>query len=300
MNVIQSIEWPLEQGPGGNSSLFTSCQCDQQYTPLKTLTPNAQNWWTHRNTRINTQRCQVPCVYSELICLIVLLRSSQEAGGLSHVEPSWQEETREEVHGSPQRHRRRITCTGQEGNRHDTTWTKVWVYGKKICFDKSIIWLNWDRYSCVCLCVCGGSYSPVVFQQLWQPAWFWCQQATLWTNVNRDWLSAHFFSCLTVVNQCTVKAWIFLTPVQNATKKKGIHLPVTPLAFTSSCSASRARRRPWQEKDAAGLSVQRVLCFIWWWHMQRVMPSQIFLKLKVRTAGSNRINSYWVAVPKLS
>lgn len=49
-------------------------------------------------------------------------------------------------------------------------------------------------------------------------------------NINRDWLSAHFFFCLIVVTQCTVKAWIFLTPEQNAAKKKGTHLPSLPHA----------------------------------------------------------------------
>lgn len=52
-------------------------------------------------------------------------RSSEEESGLSHVESSWQEETREEVHGGPQCHGRRLTCPGQEGYRYDTAWTKV-------------------------------------------------------------------------------------------------------------------------------------------------------------------------------
>lgn len=43
-------------------------------------------------------------------------RSSQEAGGLPHVEPSRQEETREEVHGGAQRHRRGLARPSQEGH----------------------------------------------------------------------------------------------------------------------------------------------------------------------------------------
>lgn len=39
-----------------------------------------------------------------------------------------------------------------------------------------------------------------------------------------------FVSCLTVVNQCTVKAWIFPTAVQNAAKKKGTQPTARPLA----------------------------------------------------------------------
>ena len=52
-------------------------------------------------------------------------RSSEETSGFSHVESSREAKTREEVNGGPQRHRRRLTCTGQEGHRHDTTWTEV-------------------------------------------------------------------------------------------------------------------------------------------------------------------------------
>lgn len=54
-------------------------------------------------------------------------RSSQEAGGLSHVEPPWQKETREEVHGGAQRHRRGLACPSQEGYRHDAARTEVWM-----------------------------------------------------------------------------------------------------------------------------------------------------------------------------
>ena len=50
-------------------------------------------------------------------------------------------------------------------------------------------------------------------------------------------------------------------PVQNAAKKKGIHLELAPHALTSFCSMSypHARRRVWQEKDAEGLSVALLL-----------------------------------------
>lgn len=100
-----------------------------------------------------------------------------------------------------------------------------------------------------------------------------CRRARLWTtNTHRDWRSARFVSCLTVVNQCTVKAWIFLMPVQNAAKKKGIHLPFSPplaLCLTPPVPGGR----PQQEKDAAVLSVERLLCLngdyiccMWWLH----------------------------------
>lgn len=101
---------------------------------------------------------------------LVSHRSSKEAGGFSHVEPSWQEETREEVHGGPQCHRRRLTCTGQEGHRHDTAWAKVRMEVKWKTTTKSIKFSNEqieiDIAQCVRLSMCGGSRSPVVFQQV--------------------------------------------------------------------------------------------------------------------------------------
>lgn len=84
-----------------------------------------------KNRCINVQRRLVHCVDSEMISLAVSLRSPKEAGRLSHVEPSWQEETGEEVHGGPQCHRRRLTCTGKEGYRHDAAWTKVHMEVKR-------------------------------------------------------------------------------------------------------------------------------------------------------------------------
>lgn len=128
------------------------------------------------------------------------------------------------------------------------------------------------RMGCLCeLIQCGGARSPVVFQQVWQ---LWCQQVRLWTDINRDWCSARFVSCLTVVNQCTVKAWIFLMPVQNAAKKKGIPLPLTThatllLSVSPSC----------KETSMAGERCSSAFCGknAWFkWLMQHVMPSQVY------------------------
>lgn len=84
---------------------------------------------------ISTQCLEMPVIICRDVRRIVFIlyhcvsfvryRSPTEASGLAHVEPSWQEETGEEVHGGPQCHRRRLTCTSQEGYRHDTAWTTV-------------------------------------------------------------------------------------------------------------------------------------------------------------------------------
>lgn len=87
------------------------------------------------------------------------------------------------------------------------------------------------------ICLCGGTYFSVWSLFIWVgdvPAlWHSCrsdsESACDWST---NWCCDCFVSCLTVVNQCTVKAWIFLMPVQNAAKKKGIRPP----SFCSSCS----------------------------------------------------------------
>lgn len=66
--------------------------------------------------------------------------------------------------------------------------------------------------------------------------------------VNTRLTLAGFLSCLIVVNQCTVKAWKFLTPVQNAARKKGI------LSISSPPPALCYRK----VKDAAAPSAQSV------------------------------------------
>lgn len=118
---------------------------------------------------------KVRCIVWFILNRSVLLdchRSSKETGGLPHVEPSWQKETREEVHGGPQCHRRRLTCTGQEGHWHDTAWTEVCMEVKKRP-EKQIqnelkdgdILTRWFFLPHVWR-------SPVAFEKVWQQVWF--------------------------------------------------------------------------------------------------------------------------------
>lgn len=161
-------------------------------------------------------------------CSAVCRRSAKEARGLAHVEPPRQEETREEVHGGAQRHGRRLASAGQAGHRHDAAWPEV------------------------------GGASGITRREEEEE-----EKDGGWVGVEDDvWPArqprAHtdavtcFVSCLTVVNQCTVKAWIFPTAVQNAAKKKGTqppssllpppprppHPPLPCLAPCQRCSAA--------------------------------------------------------------
>lgn len=155
--------------------------------------------------------------------------------------------------GSPVPARRAIDMT-QHGQRYAWRW-------KSYKINAIFKWTNRDRHSSVCAFVhvwrisqpSGVSAGPD------SESGSCVSRLDCGQTINRDWRSARFVSCLTVVNQCTVKAWIFLTPVQNAAKKKGILATHT---FTSSRSVSHphARRRPWKEKDAAVLSAERILC----------------------------------------
>ncbi len=119
----------------------------------------------HFHTLFTTTQCAEihALTRRDVRCVVLILnrsvslvsrRSSKEAGGFSHVEPSWQEETREEVHGGPQCHRRRLACTGQEGHRHDTAWAKVRMEVKRKTqiykINTIFKWTNRDRHSSVC------------------------------------------------------------------------------------------------------------------------------------------------------
>lgn len=110
-------------------------------------------------------RCIVWFILNRSVSL-VCHRSSKETSGLSHVEPSWQEETREEVHGGPQCHRRRLTCTGQEGYRHDTAWTEVRMEVKRKGWGKKIQNEHKDGH------ISAGCVFPYVWRML-QPSGIW-------------------------------------------------------------------------------------------------------------------------------
>ncbi len=97
----------------------------KHHSNTHTYASDAQKRSVCRNTHTNAPRHHM-FILNRSVSL-VWHRSSQEAGGFSHVEPSWQEKAREEVHGGPERHRRRLTCTGQEGHRHDTARAEVRV-----------------------------------------------------------------------------------------------------------------------------------------------------------------------------
>lgn len=221
----------------------------------------------------------------------VWCRSPSEAGGLAHVEPSRQEETGEEVHGGPQCHRRRLTCTSQEGYRHDTAWTTVRMEVKRESSNKNTTLVI---------------IKAVHITSLWVFALVWkmLQLSGIWAGLTvslaagvsvrhcgwqtqTDWCSAHFVSCLTVVNQCTVKAWIFPMPVQNAAKKKGIHLPFSPplalclaLLARGDVHSRRKMQRCFQLKDYFFFFNGDYICCMWWLHQSILIHRDLSGKWK--------------------
>lgn len=154
--------------------------------------------------------------------------------------------------------KQRLPCFKAITPKYFTLHTQsIWVCGEK----KPIVKVE---HVCARVCVCVANLSPTVCQKVWRWVRLSCQQPTVWTSIDRDWLCARFVFCFTVVNLCTLKAWIFLMPVQNATKKEGIHLSLTLHAFHllllhvwPSCKEMSVA-----EKDAVKLSVTSVVLIV--------------------------------------
>lgn len=196
---------------------------------IQALTVVHTTLWTAQyvETYAVTRMCQVLCVYSESTCLFLTQIHRRSVWIL----PCWTVMARGDRRGSLWR----SSVSQTEARRFQLGGLLTWrnmdkgMHGGGKSNKSMSDWTNRDG----CAWVFEGSCSSVIFQLVWQWVWIQCQRAALQTNINRLWLYAHFVFCLTVVNQCTVKAWIFLTAEQNAAKKKGINLTFTPNALTS-------------------------------------------------------------------
>lgn len=208
----------------------------------------------HTHTETHTERRhQVALCHSVSACLSVSFRSSKEAGGLPHVKPTRQEETREEVHGGAQCHRWRLPRAGQEGYWYDAAWAKVRVQVQNDKVKRTS--MKGERESlCVCVfCACVEDLAAQWFQMVWQRAWLLCQQDTMWKK-KKIYKQRLTLCSLCLLSHCSKSVYSKSLDIPDASTKCSkeeryslvTHSPCFHL-LSAPCLHPHARRRPWQD-----------------------------------------------------